>query len=88
MGMVALGADSDKKNTLSFAHLYSLLGYLERALFCKFLCVMDVFIHFKTNKYNPIHDALMVKTVEQDSTKNLKWDNLLLSLKSCHYYLI
>ena len=30
----------------------------------------------------------MVKTVEQDSTKNLKWDNLLLSLKSCHYYLI
>ena len=41
MGMVAVGADSDKKNTLSFAHLYSLLGYLERALFCKFLCVMN-----------------------------------------------
>ena len=31
MGMVAVGADLDKKNTLSFAHLYSLLGYLERA---------------------------------------------------------
>ena len=31
MGMVAVGADSDKKNTLSFALLYSLLSYLEWA---------------------------------------------------------
>ena len=90
MGMVAVGADSDKKNTLSFALLYSLLGCLERALFCKFLCVMNFLsiLEGKTNQNNPIHDALMVKNVEQDSNKNLKWDNLLLSLKSCHFYLI
>ena len=41
MGMLEVGADSDKKNTRSFAHLYSFLGYLERALFCKFLCVIN-----------------------------------------------